>query len=110
MSVAYNTMSEATISDDLVFQVHLIWMSGPQRNPTVRMLLVASAGAQAVYEGLGSWLTYSRWISRFLWRDVQLGKLRSVNKILMRDKYAGLRELRIPPGELESCGLLRVDR
>jgi hypothetical protein len=103
-------MSETTISDDLVFHVHLIWMSGPQQDPTVRMLLVASAGARAVYEGLGSWLTFSQWISKFLWKDIQDKRLNIASKILIREKYAAFTELRVPFCELESFGLHRVDR
>ena len=41
-------------------------MSGSRRHPKVRMVLVSTAGIQAVYEGLGSWSEHSRSIGKFL--------------------------------------------
>lgn len=103
-------MNEVNIHDDLAFNVHLIWTSGPPRNPMVRMLLVAIAGPKAVYEGFGTWLAYSCWINELLSKDISSKKLSVLKSALIRDKYAALPKLRIPLCKLESCGFLRVDR
>ena len=103
-------MNEPRGSDELTFQVHVIRISESPLNPTVRILLVATASVQAVYEGIGSWSVYSSWLSQFLRAETREREVNLAAKRLKRSKYAVLHALNISPGDLESFGLNRVDR
>jgi hypothetical protein len=102
-------MNEVIISDQSAFRAHLIWMSGSQHNPTVRMLLVATVGIRAVYEGLESWSSCRDWIGQLLQPNDSKRELRIAKKALVRDRFATFRELRIPLYDLASHGFRRVD-
>jgi hypothetical protein len=83
-------------------------------DPIVRILLVATGDERAVYEGLGAWSFYSRWI-RDLIKSRDRRKRRpcpragSSAKLLMRTRLMTVHSLRIPVKQLESYGFARVD-
>ena len=101
-------MNKLSGSDGLIFDVHLIRISESPLDPTVRILLVATASMEAVYEGIGSWSTYSNWLSQFSHADIREVNLAA--KKLKRSKYATLRARNISLFDLESLGLNRVDK
>jgi hypothetical protein len=90
------------------FCIHLIAISGSQRWPKVRMLFVATAGADAVYEGQGSWSKCLRWILQLPF-DITQEDLAAARREVGRDQYATLplvKALSRP----RILGLQRVDR
>ena len=92
------------------FCIHLIAISGPQRRPKVRILFVATAGADAVYEGQGSWSKCIRWIRQLPFMDLSKPDLAAAKKEFGRNHYATLPEVRASLLDLESLGMQRVDR
>ncbi len=102
-------MDEAFFLAKLPFRAHLIWISGPQRDPTVRVLLVATAGAQTVYEGLGSWSKFKHWIDPFPGIDIPEDRLTIIQKFLARNQFATIQEVRASLFDLEFLGLHRAD-
>lgn len=96
-------------SEELAFRAHLILMSGTQQGATVRMLLVAMEGARAVYEGSGPWSVYKSWISRLANTEDQKRELQLAAKLLVRDRFTSVQELKISSTELTRQGFLRVD-
>ena len=93
-----------------MFQAQLIWMSGPQRDPIIRMLLAAKADDGSVYEGIASWSKYHAWLGSFLDATAAGHALDNLKQILGRNKYAVLSDLTISFDDLDSYGFQRVDR
>lgn len=88
-----------------IFRAHLIWLSGPRCNPTVRILLNDDG---AVYEGIASWSKYCTWLGSFL--DTPDQKLGDLKKCLGRNKYAVLSDVTISFDDLDAYGLQRADQ
>jgi hypothetical protein len=93
----------------LRFRVHLIGMHESDRGLTIRVLLVETSSAKAVYEGLGSWSKCRRWITRLSTIHLSGEELAVVRKRLDRKRLATIQEVRASPRELESLGLRRAD-
>lgn len=107
-------MQETSNSDDLIFRLHLIWMSDTHDDPTVRILLVATGDIPAVYEGLGSWSSYSVWIRNLCAAEAtsepQTGeKTKRVAQRVIRNRFSTLRQRKISVRELAMRGFHRVD-
>jgi hypothetical protein len=92
------------------FCIHLIAISGAKRRPKVRMLFVATAGADIVYEGQGSWSKCIRWIQQLTIVNSDKPDLAAAKKEFGRAHYATIPGVRASLLELESMGLQRVDR
>jgi len=103
-------MNKHLDSAEFAFCIHLIGMPGARRRPKVRMLLVATTGHSAVYEGSGSWSACARWIKRLHHMGIAKNDLAAAEEKLKRDQYATLRGLRVSLHDVESLGLQRVDR
>jgi hypothetical protein len=95
---------------EATFCVHLIAISGVQRRPKVRMLFVATEGADAVYEGQGTWAKCVRWIKQLPSMEVAKHDLDAAKRDFGRNRYAVLRGVTASLLDLESFGLQRVDR
>lgn len=94
-------------SDASMFRAHLIWISGPQCDPTVRMLLGDNG---SVYEGIALWSKYRAWLSSFLDAPASDQTLDHLKQFLVRNKYAALSNLLIRLDDLDVYGLQRVDQ
>jgi hypothetical protein len=103
-------MKDLVHSDQTTFCIHLIAIAGSQRRPKVRMLFVATAGADAVYEAQGSWSQCTRRILRLPWINITKQELATARKQIGRDQYATLPLVEASFLDLESLGLQRVDR
>lgn len=109
-------MQEATHPNEMTYRAHFIWMSDSQGDPTVRILLVATGGIKAVYEGLGPWSYYSNWIRNLLNIEetnceISPEKSRKPFKRLpTRNRFTTFQGLRIPACELALHDFHRVDR
>jgi hypothetical protein len=103
-------MKDHVPSVQTTFCVHLIAISGSKRRPKVRMLFVATAGANVVYEGQGSWSKCIRWIQQLTVVNSDKPDLAAAKKEFGRGQYATLPEVRASVLDIESMGLQRVDR
>jgi hypothetical protein len=102
-------MNESSNVVEPTFRIHLIGMSGHQRKREVRLLLVATTGVSAVFEGRGSWSRCTYWIKHLPGLSISKPELILVKKIMERERYATLPEARASLPDLESLGLQRVD-
>jgi hypothetical protein len=102
-------MSNAFPVVKLPFRVHLIRIQGRKGNLTVRVLLVETTSAQAVYEGFGSWPKCRRWINQLSTVRVSKDELAVVQKLLDRKQLATIKEVRASLHDLELLGLHRAD-
>lgn len=96
-------------SDASMFRAQLIWISGPTRDPMIRMLLAVKGGDGSVYEGTASWSKCRAWLSGFLGAPAPNPTLDKLKQFLVRDKYATLSNLIIRRDDLDLYGLQRVD-
>ena len=92
------------------FRVVFIWISGPLHDPTVRVLLLGSTGAPAVYEGVKRWSKCKRWIGRLQGIPNPGDELAQVSKTFMRAQFAVIQEAHASLQDLASLGLHRADR
>ena len=92
------------------FCIHLIAISGPQRRPKVRMLFVATAGTDAVYEAQGSWSQCIRLILKLPLVGITKQDLAAARREFGRDRYATLPLVNASFPDLQTLGLQRVDR
>jgi hypothetical protein len=92
------------------FRVLFIWMSGPLRDPTVRVLLVGITGTRAVYEGMKPWSKCKHWISRLRNTATTEDELMQVCETFVRAQFATIQEAQASPEDLKSLGLHRADR
>ena len=97
-------------ADASMFRAQLIWISGPQCDPMIRMLLVAKGGDESVYEGTASWSKYRTWLGGFLVPPSPDQTLDSLKQFLVRNKYAALSNLIIRLDDLNINELQRVDQ
>jgi hypothetical protein len=74
------------------------------------MLFVATAGAEAVYEGQGSWSKCVRRILQLPSIEITKQELAAARREFGRDQYATLPLVTASFLDLESLGLQRVDR
>jgi len=102
-------MSEPTSAVKLIFRVHLIQINRSGADLTIRILLVETTGAKAVYEGLELWTKFRCLFDRLLSVDVTGEELAVARKLLDRKRFATLHGVRASPQELELLGFERVD-
>ncbi len=103
-------MSKALPVDTLQFRVHLIRVHGRPRTPSLRVILVETTSAQAVYEGFGSWSKCMRWIGELSSIGIRGDELALVRKLLDQERLVTMKdEVRASLDTLELLGLHRVD-
>jgi len=85
-------------------------MSGPLRDPKVRVLLVGTTGARDVYEGMKSWSKCKRWIGRLRGTAITEDQLTQVCETFVRTQFAIIQEAQASLEDLKSLGLHRADR
>jgi hypothetical protein len=90
------------------FRVHLIWMSGPESDPTVRVVLVGT-GAQAAYDGVGSWSKCRSWFGQLSSIVISDDELAVIQKALVRNQFATIQGVQASLCDLESLGVHRAD-
>ena len=93
----------------LSFRVHLIRIDGRKGKLAVRVMLVETTSAQAVYEGFGSWSKCRRWINQLSSIGISRYELAAVRKLLDRKRLATIKEVRASLYDLEALGLHRAD-
>jgi hypothetical protein len=91
------------------FRVLFIWMSGPPRDPMVRVLLVGTRGAPVVYEGMKPWSKCKRWIGRLRSNSTTDDELTQVCETFVRTQFATIQEAQASLEDLKSFGLRRAD-
>jgi len=92
------------------FRVLFIWMSGPLRDPMVRVLLVGITGARAVYEGMKPWSKCKHWIGQLRNTAITEDELTQVCETFVRAQFATIQEAQASLEGLKSLGLHRADR
>jgi hypothetical protein len=97
-------------SPERPFRVLFIWMSGPLRDPMVRVLLVGTTGARAVYEGMKPWSKCKHWIGRLAGTTITEDDLTQVRETFVRAQFATIQEAHASLEDLESLGPRRADR
>ena len=85
-------------------------MSGPLRDPTVRVLVVGTTGARAVYEGTEPWSKCKDWMKQLRGITNLEAKLAEVCKTFQRMQFATIQEAQASLEDLKSLGLHRADR
>jgi hypothetical protein len=90
------------------FRVHLIWMSGPESDPTVRVLLVGTGG-RAAYDGVGSWSKCRSWFGQLSSIVISGDELAAIQKTLVRNQFVTIQEVHASLRDLESLGVRRAD-
>lgn len=76
----------------------------------VRVLLVGTTGALAVYEGLNPWSKCKHWISRLPGIAITEDDLTQVHKTFVRARFATIQAAQASFEDLKSFGLRRADR
>ena len=84
-------------------------MSGPHRDPMVRILLVGTAGARDVYEGVKPWSKCKHWIGH-LRSTITEDQMTQVCETFVRTQFATIQEAQASLEDLKSLGLKRADR
>ncbi len=102
-------MSEAPSTIRQSFRMHFIRMHGPESDPTVRVLLVETTKAGAVFEGFGSWSQCKLWILQISEFAVSGRQLVAIHKLLELKRLATIQEVLASPFDLDSLGLQRTD-
>jgi hypothetical protein len=102
-------MNNAPPAVRLSFRVHLIRIHGPESTPVVRVLLVETTSAVAIYEGFGAWSTCKRWIERLSDIGLSPDELAVVRNSLERRRLVTIQEVRASLDEIELLGLHRAD-
>jgi hypothetical protein len=103
-------MKDPVASLQTTFCVHLIAIAGSQRRPRVRMLFVATAGADAVYEAQGSWSECLRRIRQAPFIGITKQDLAVARKEFGRSRYTIFPLVKASFFDIESMGLQRVDK
>jgi hypothetical protein len=85
-------------------------MSGPLRDPIVRVLLVGTTGARAVYEGMEPWSKCKHWIGQLRNTVITEDELMQVCETFVRAQFATIQEAQASLEDLKSLGLRRADR
>jgi len=85
-------------------------MSGPLRDPIVRVLLVGTTGARAVYEGMEPWSKCKHWIGQLRNTAITEDELMQVCETFVRAQFATIQEAQASLEDLKSLGLHRADR
>jgi hypothetical protein len=102
-------MTEAPSLVKLPFRVHFMLVHGPGSSPTVRMLLVEITRGQIIYEGLGAWPQFSRWIAQLLEIGIPAPELAAARKLLRRKRLATIKEVQVSLPDIELLGLSRAN-
>ena len=101
-------MNERFSTTKLRFRVHLIRVHS-KKGLTVRVLLVESTSAKAVYEGLGSWPKCRRWINTLSSKRISTEEFSTLRNLLHRKRLATIQGLRASLDEIEALGFYRAD-
>jgi hypothetical protein len=102
-------MNEHTPVLEVPFDMHMFRLHGPKRNPTVRVLLIATNTAQTVYEGSASWTECRGWIRGLSSAGISIEELAVLRNVLGRKRLATIKEVRVSLNDLELLGLHRAD-
>jgi len=102
-------MNDALPTDRLSFRVHFMRIKGPESDPTVRVLLVETTKAQAVYEGSGTWSECRRWVTQISECAIFGDQFVAVEKRLELNRLATIEEMQVSLYDLESVGFHRAD-
>jgi len=89
--------------------MHFIRMHGPESDPTVRVLLVETTRARAVFEGFGSWSQCKLWVMQISEFAISANQLAAIHKRLELKRLATINEVRASLRDLDSVGLRRAD-
>jgi hypothetical protein len=76
----------------------------------VRVLLVGTAGARAVYEGMEPWSKCKHWIGQLRNTVITEDELMQVCETFVRAQFATIQEAQASLEDLKSLGLHRADR
>ena len=93
----------------LSFRAYFIRLLGPESEPTVRVLLVESTAAQAIYEVSGSWPQCKRWITLISECPILADQLAAIHTRLELKRLAAIQEMRASLRDLNAAGFRRVD-
>jgi hypothetical protein len=93
----------------LPFRIHLIRVHGRKGCITVRVLLVETTSAKAVYEGFASWSKCRRWINQLSSIGISRYELAVIRKLLDQKRLATIKEVEASLYDLEALGLQRAD-
>ena len=91
----------------LSFRIYFIRLCGPESDLTVRVLLVDTARAQTIYEGIGSWPQCERWIGQLTGWITPRNVLADIRKRLDQKQLATINKVRASIHDIESIGLQR---
>jgi hypothetical protein len=92
------------------FRILFIWMSGPLRDPMVRVVLVGTNGARDVYEGMKPWSKCKHWIGQLRSTAITEEEFTQVCETFVRAQFATIKEAQASLDDLKSLGLHRADR
>jgi hypothetical protein len=76
----------------------------------VRVLLVGTTGARAVYEGVKPWSKCKHWIGQLRSTAITEDQLTQVCETFVRAQFATIKEAQASLEDLKSLGLHRADR
>ena len=85
-------------------------MNGPESDPTVRVILVQTIGAQTTYEGFGTWSQCRGWIAQISECAIFGDEFAAVERLLEMKRLATIEEVQVSLRDLESVGFHRADR
>jgi hypothetical protein len=102
-------MNDTTPTNRPLFRVHFIRVSGPESDPTVRVLLVEKTGKQTTYETFGTWSQCWRCVNQISECAIFGDQLAAVEKRLDLKRLATINEVQVSLGRLESAGFRRAD-
>jgi len=91
------------------FRAYFIRLDGSECDPTIRVILVESADARAVYEAFGTWLQCRRWITQVSECAIFGDQLNVVRKRLELNCLATIKTVRASVVDLEFAGFRRAD-
>ena len=102
-------MNEALPTTRQSFRMHFIRMHGPESDPTVRVLLVETTRAGAVFEGFGTWSQCKLWVMRISEFAISGNQLAAIHKCLELKRLATIDDVRASLRDIDSVGLRRAD-
>ena len=104
------SMDSALPDARLSFRAYIIRLHGPENDPTVRVLLVETSKAQAIYEGFGSLSQCERWIVQLTGWIIPKDVLSVLRKRIEQKRMATIKGVRASLREIELIGLHRSDQ
>jgi hypothetical protein len=93
-------MNDVLQTNRISFRVHFMRINGPERDPTVRILLVETINAQAIYEGFGTWSQCRRRVTQISECVIFGDQLHAVEKRLEMMRLATIEDVEVSLGRL----------